>query len=55
MSMDTFYYLVTAIAVLAAGWHVSAEWRHERRYRRVIAKRLRQLVRDDKGFARGRA
>lgn len=61
MSMDPadplVYGTAIVLGVLLAAWIVTAEWRHEqheRRMRRRVQMRLRQLQRTDAGFARGR-
>lgn len=51
------YGTAIVLEVLLAAWIVTAEWQHEqheRRVRRRVQKRLRQLQRTDAGFARGR-
>ena len=48
------YGTAIVLGVLLAAWIVAAEWQHERRVRRRVQMRLRQLQRTDAGFARGR-
>ena len=48
------YGTVIALWVLLNVWMVAEEWQHERRVRRRVQMRLRQLQRVDLGFARGR-
>ena len=40
--------------VLLAAWIAATSWQQERRVRRRVQMRLRQLQRTDAGFARGR-
>ena len=48
------YGIPIALMTLMATWMVTAEWQQERRVRRRVQMRLRQLQRTDLGFARTR-
>lgn len=52
MTIDTVYLLIVAATTVAAGIHVTREWRADRRYRRQARRVLRNLTRDDRGFGR---
>ena len=41
-----------AVAAFTAAWIAARDWRDERRLRRIVQRRLRQIARPDRGFAR---
>jgi hypothetical protein len=48
------YGTAMVLGVLLAAWMVATEWQDERRVRRRVQMRVRQLQRADAGFARRR-